>query len=137
MELFELTKIMFEDPEAYKKVTPGEKRKHFFMISRRMSIQFPLQAQLLQRIKIDEVSVIDFWQSFLQKQYNKTPFWMFTKGVKKAKETKEKKTSIKEEIIKQYASKYELDIKVIREALDFFPTQMKKELLQFEKITKL
>ena len=61
------------------------------MINRRMSIQFPLQAQALQQVKIDEVAVIDFWQSYLRKQYSKTPFWMFTKGIKKSKEKNTKK----------------------------------------------
>ena len=135
MELFELTKIMFEDPQSYKNVTPGEKRKHFFMINRRMSIQFPLQAQVLQHQKINEVGVIDFWQHFLRKQFTKTPYWMFTKGVKKAKETKEKKTNIKESVLNSYASKMGFDHKSVIEAAEVFPTELKKELQRFEKWT--
>lgn len=134
MELFELTKIMFEDPKAYQEVTPGEKRKHFFMINRRMAIQFPLQANELQHVKIDEVGVIDFWQDFLRKQYNKTPFWMYTKGVKKAKEKKEKKLQIKESTIIQFASINNFDLKSVKDAIFFFPTEMKKEINKFEKI---
>ncbi len=136
MELFELTKIMFECPTEYEKVTLGVKRKHFFMVNRRLAIQFPLQAQLLQHVRIDEASVINFWQSFLRKQYVKTPYWMFIKGVKKTKETKEKKANVKESLIKEFATKHGYDIKIIREALEFFPEQMKKEILKFEKITK-
>lgn len=133
MELFELTKIMFEDPVAYSKVTPGEKKKHFFMINRRMSIQFPLQAQVLQHIKINDVAVVDFWQNYLRKQYTKTPVWMYTKGVKKTQEEREKKISLKEDSIKQFAIKYGYDLKSIKEALNFFPEEMKKEIQSFEK----
>lgn len=133
-DLFELIKIMFEDPKAYEKITPGEKRKNFFMINRRMSIKFPLQAQVLQHLKIDEVSVVDFWQNFINKQYNKIPYWMYTKGVKKSKEAKEKKTNIKESLIREYAIKYNLDIRSVKDALEFFPKEMKKELQIFEKI---
>ena len=136
MELFELTKIMFEDPKAYKKINPGEKRKHFFMINRRMSIQFPLQAQVLQRQKINEVGVVDFWQRFLRKQFTKTPYWMYTKGVKKAKEDKEKKLNIKDSVLNDYASKMGFDQKSVREASEVFPSEIKKELQRFEKWTK-
>jgi hypothetical protein len=135
MELFDLTKVMFEDPKAYSQVTPGEKKKHFFMINRRMAIQYPLQAHVLQHIKIDDVSVVDFWQNFLRKQYNKTPFWMFTKGVKKIQEEKEKKVNVKEDTIKEYAMRNRYDLKSVREALHFFPEEMKKELQNFEKTT--
>lgn len=134
MDLFELTKIMFENPSAYKDVMPGEKRKHFFMINRRMAIKFPLQANELQHVQIDEVGVIDFWQDFLRKQYTKTPYWMYTKGVKKSKEQKEKKLNIKESIIKQYSNMHLIDLKSIYDAIKFFPDQIKKELNKFEKI---
>ena len=133
MELFELTKIMFEDPVAYKQVTPGEKRKHFFMINRRMSIQFPLQADILQHIKISEEAVIDFWQKFLRQQYNKTPYWMFIKGTKKQKENKEKKIDIKESSLKSYAIINGFDFKSIKETLEIYPEELKNEIKSFEK----
>lgn len=133
MELFDLIKIMFEDPKAYKKVTSGDKKKHFFMINRRMAIKYPLQADVLQHLKVDEISVVDFWQNFLTKIYKKkTPYWMFTKGIKKTKELKEKKTNIKENTIKNYAIRHGYDIKAVREALEFFPKEMKKLLIIFE-----
>ena len=133
MELFELIKIMFENPRAYEEVTPGDKKKHFFMINRRMAINYPLQAQVLQHLKVDEISVVDFWQHFLTKKHKKTPYWMYTKGVKKAKESKEKKTIVKENTIKNYAVRHGYDIKAVREALEFFPKEMKKLLTMFEK----
>lgn len=134
MELFDFIKIIFESPEEYSKITPGEKKKHFFMINRRMAIHFPEQAQLLQHLKIDEVSVIDSWQQFIRKQYKKVPYWMYTKGVKKSKEEKEKKIKIKQSTIKLYAAKNQYDLKSVIEAIDFFPKEMEKELKKFEKL---
>jgi len=124
---------MFENPREYPTVTPGEKRKHFFMINRRMSIQFPFQAQVLQHQKIDEIGVVDFWQRFLSQKYNKTPYWMYTKGVKKAKEVKEKKTNFKDSDIIEYARKMGFDQKAVREAAEIYPNELKKELQRFEK----
>lgn len=135
MELFELTKIMFEKPEEYDSVTPGDKRKHFFMINRRMAIQYPEHAQALQRTKIDEVSVIDFWQRYLLKQHKgRTPGWMFVTGVKKNQEQKEKKLNVKDSLIKEFAIKFGYDLKSVREAIETFPEEMKKELQNFQKI---
>lgn len=135
MELFELIKVMFENPEEYANVTTGEKRKHFFMINRRMSIQFPLQAQVLQHQKVDEASVVDFWQNFVKQFKGKTPFWMYVSGTKKVKEAKEK-VSFKDASLKSYASLYGLDPKSVREAADLFPDEMKKELAELEKMIK-
>jgi hypothetical protein len=134
--LFDVTKIMFEYPEKWNDVTAGEKKKYYFQIQRRMAIKFPLQANVLQHLKIDAVSVIDFWYCFLGKQFNRTPYWMYTKGVKKAKETKEKKINIKESLIKEYAIKNNFDIRSVKDALEFFPGEMKKELKIFQKIIK-
>lgn len=133
MNPFELTRAMFEDPEAYLKVTPGEKKKNFFIVQRRMAIKFPFQANVLQHVRIDEVAVMDFWQRFLSSQFDKTPHWMYTKGTKKAKENVEKKVNIKEESIKAFASKNGYDIKSVRESIKTFPEQTKREIDAFEK----
>jgi hypothetical protein len=136
MELFELTRIMFEDPEAYKEATKGDKRKNFFIIQRRMAIQHPMQANVLNGLKINQEEAIDVWQRFLRKKYKKTPFWMYTKGIKKVKEEKEKKINISTQVVEDYAKKYKIDLKSVWEALDMFPKKMKKELQDFEKINK-
>jgi len=136
MELFELTNAMFENPELYKEATKGDKRKNFFMIQRRMAIQHPMQASVLNGLKINQEESIDIWQRFLSKQYNKVPYWMFTKGVKKAKEAKEKKINISSSVIEEYARKYKMDLKSVLDALRIFPEEMQKEIKEFEKINK-
>ena len=134
MELFEFTKILFENPGEWQNVPPGEKRKHYFLVNRRFSIQFPMQANALQHLKISQVGVMDFWQQFMRKQYKRTPGWMYTKGVKKAKEVKEKKINVSEKLIDQYCKKMRIEKKSVNEALEFFPDLMINELKAYEKM---
>lgn len=136
MQLFELTKIIFENPESYKDVTRGDKRSNFFMINRRFAIQHPMQAHVLNNIRINQEGAVDIWQRFLSKQYKKTPFWMYTKGVKKAKENKERKINIPTAVIEEYAKRNMYDLQSVWDSLEFFPDEMKKELKNFEKLMK-
>jgi len=134
--LFDITKIIFEKPHEWKDVTIGEKKKYFFPIQRRFAIQFPMQANALQHLKINQVGVIDFWQYFMRKHYQRTPGWMYTKGVVKSKKIKENKINISETLINEYIKKFKVDKKSIYDALKFYPNEMKKELLLYEKIIK-
>lgn len=136
MELFEMTKAMFGDTNNYSEATKGDKRKNFFMLNRRLSINYPMQAQALNGLKINQEQAVDVWQRFLSKKYNKTPFWMYTKGVKKAKEVKEKKINISTLMIEAYAKKYKMDLKSIYDALDMFPKETIKDIKNFEKLQK-
>ncbi len=131
MELFDMTRAMFGDTDNYSEATKGDKRKNFFMIQRRFAIQYPMQAQVLNGLKINQEQAIDVWYRFLRKKYSKTPFWMYTKGVKKAKEAKEKKINIPTAMIEAYAKKYRMDLKSVYEAIDMFPKEMQKELKAF------
>ena len=134
MKLFEFTKIIFEKPEEWQEITTGDKKKWFFLLNRIFAIQFPLQANALQHLKINQSGVVDFWQKFMRQQYNRTPNWMYTKGIKKTKQEKEKKINISEKIIDEYCKKMIIDKKSVYDALDFFQKKMIKELKQFEKI---
>jgi len=133
MELFELTKAMFGDTDNYSEASKGDKKKNFFMVNRRMAIQHPMQAQALNGLRIDPVAAVDIWQKFLSKQYSKTPYWMYTKGIKKAKEEKEKKINIPQADISEFAKAHNYELKRVKEALDMFPTEMGKEIKSFMK----
>lgn len=134
VEPFELSKIIFSNPGRWQEITPGEKRKNFFILNRRFAIQFPMQANALQHVKINQVGAMDFWQSFMRKHYDRTPGWMYTKGVKKAKEVKERKTTVSKKLIDQYAIKMSMDPKSIHDALEFYPDLMAAELKTFDKM---
>ena len=136
MSPFELSKIIFESPYRFKDVTNGDKKKNFFILQRFFSINYPLHAQAFNRLKIDPVSTINFWQQFMSNIYNRVPFWIYTKGAKKHKEAKEKKLDIKEATIKKYSKFYRLDVKSVRDAINFFPKESASEFKKFEKIFK-
>ena len=134
MDLFSFIKLIFEDPEGYKEATKGDKRKNFFMVNRRLAINYPMQANVLNGLKINQEEAIDIWQRFLRKTYTKTPFWMYIKGVKKAKEDKEAKINISSQVVEEYAKKYKLDLRSVWDALEMFPKETIKDLKNFEKL---
>jgi len=136
MELFDFIKVIFTNPSEYSSITLGEKRKHYFMCQRRFAINFPMQANALQQLKINQAAVIDFWQIFLRKQYKFVPGWMYTKGIKKTQEVKEKKQPISNEVIKEYCRYFQLDSKSVRDAIEFYPNDMIRELKEFETMLK-
>ena len=131
MELFELTKVIFET-KNWEDVTIYDKKKYFFIINRMFSCQFPMQVNVLQLRNINPITVMDFWFDFLSKKYNKTPFWMYIKGTKKQQETKEKKT-VSGETLKAYSEFYKIERKILQEAIDVFGDKMINEIKLFEK----
>ena len=136
MELFDITKIIFENHEDWKQVSSFDKKKAFFALNRRFSIKFPLQANVLQHVKINPIDVVDFWFTFLSKSNDKTPYWMYVKGVKKTQEVKEKKSTISKELFNEYCRINEFDRKSVEDAMEFFPEESVKEIKQFEKMIK-
>jgi hypothetical protein len=137
MELFDIIQIIFTNPSKYSLLSNLEKRKYFFILNRRFAIQHPMQANALQHIKVNQVAVIDFWQNFLKKQYKGyIPKWIYTKGVKKTQEIKEKKLTINNDLINEYCKHYMIDRKSILDALKFFENETIKELKEFEKDIK-
>ena len=137
MELFDFITVLFTNPVEYSKITPGEKRKQYFMIQRRLSIQHPMQANALQHLKINQSAVIDFWQDYLRKTYKGwQPKWLYTKGVKKTQEVKEKKANVSNEVINEYCKWHKIDKKTVEDALEFYNGQMIEELTQFSKLLK-
>ena len=127
---------MFTSNSDYSKITKCEKQKHYFLATRRYAIQFPMQANALQHLKINQAGVMDFWNVFLSKQYKYIPAWIYTKGVKKSVEVKEKKQTVSADLIREYCKYAKIDPKSVRDALDFFPHDMIEELKQFEAILK-
>ena len=134
MQLFDLTKILFSSPHQWKSISRGDKKANHFMVNRLMSIQYPLQAQAFNQLKIDPVATMDSWQKFLGNKYNRVPHWMYTKGTKKKKEEKEKKLNIKNSTILAYTKRNNLDLKAVQDAIKYFPDESSKELKKFEKM---
>jgi hypothetical protein len=90
MQLFDLVKNMFSN-KNWDSIGKHDKAKNFFMINRIMSINFPLQANQFNHLKVNPSPVIDWWHGTLINLYTKPPYWIYTKT--KKKETKEKQSN--------------------------------------------
>ena len=132
-KLFDFINIMF-DKNSYEKVKPYTRGKHFFMINRFCSINFPVQANMLQKINVNPVSVVDFWQNLLSKLYTKTPGWMYTKTAATKKKVKDK--YVEDETIKLYTQRFGYSRKQVQDAIDMFGDKMITELKDYEKMLK-
>lgn len=89
MELFDIVKNIFSQrDEVWKNVSKNEKARNFFMINRIMAIQFPLQAQQFNKLKVSPPYVVDWWRNTLNSRFSKVPNWIYTKTNKKGKNKK-------------------------------------------------
>lgn len=130
MQLFDLVRVMFTDPKKYREVKNSDKAKNQFMINRFMAINFPEQAQLLNRNGINGIGVIDTWQ-FVTSRFKKVPGWIYTK-TKKTKAQEQKEFKYSEELVSLYLrineiSRKDFDIltKMYPEKMQDYFTQMK------------
>ncbi len=87
MELFDFIKVIFEQNNKYEDLKSYDKIKHNFMLNRFMSIQYPIQAQMFNRLGISSLGVSDSWRK-VGRQYKRTPGWVFTKLSKNQKNQK-------------------------------------------------
>jgi hypothetical protein len=66
MQLFDIVKLIFNNKEKeWKSVSKIDKSRNFFMINRIMAIQFPVQANQFNKLKIVPAPVVDWWHQTL------------------------------------------------------------------------
>ena len=107
--------------------------RNYFMINRILAIQFPMQAQVFQQGKINNVEIVYCWADFLKmKGYTKVPGFVYTKGVQRSKESVEAKKKIPESLIREYARHYNVSMKDIHAALSL-TANAEEELMKFKK----
>jgi hypothetical protein len=133
MQLFDIIKKMFSD-KNWGDVGKNDKARNFFMINRIMSINFPIQANQFNHLKINPSSAVDWWHGTLINLYTKPPYWIYTKTKKKETQKSENKKDYSEvelflrekyQISKRdllnlktfYPEKYENWVKEIREQI--------------------
>lgn len=133
LQLFDFIKILFERPLEYEKLSNYEKAKFFFLTNRFCAIQYPVQANALNHIKIPKESVLDYWQVSLNKIYKKTPDWIYAKGQKAAGKTSKKKLP-SSEAIKFYLDKNKLSRKQLDEAFKMFGEAAYEPIRKIEKL---
>lgn len=135
MELFDTIAVMFEAPQRWGEVTNYDKKKHYFMINRIMSIQYPVHANMVQNLKTNQIAVVDFWFRFVSKQFKRKPQWLFTSAKKKTS-TAKKKDSVTDEMIKNFADRLGYEIKDVRKAIEYFGDGILVEVKEIDKILK-
>lgn len=125
MDLFDIVKKIFDKKDSsWETVSQIDKSRNFFMINRIMSIQFPLQANQFNHIKIAPPNVIDWWRNNLCSRYTKTPNWIYTKTKKKEKKEKEKAEVLEiDEVEKFIRDRFEISKRDIAQLKSFYPNR--------------
>lgn len=130
--LFDLIKILFENPEKYKKVSTVDKNRYFFMINRLLGIGFPMQANAFNHIKISTSHVVDYWHGQSIKLYKKTPQWIYT-SPKKAEVKKDIKWP-SDEAVKFYLERTKSSKKDLIQAVKIFGEESLSPIFAIEKM---
>jgi hypothetical protein len=127
MELFDIVKLIFNKKDAeWKNVGKNDKTRNFFMINRIMAINFPIQANQFNKIKITPAPVVDWWRDTLSPKYTRTPQWIFTKTKKKDSEKdKEQKKNfdVAEDFIRD---RYRISKRDLLQLKTFYPQKYEK-----------
>ena len=134
MQLFDLVRVMFTNPKKYSEVKNNDKAKNHFMINRFMAINWPVQAQLLNRNGINGIGVIDTWQ-FLTSRFKRVPGWIYTK-TKKTKKQESLEFKYSEELVEIILHLLRVSRKDFNQLTKLYPEQMQeyftKMKLQYE-----
>lgn len=134
MDLFDLTKQLFDRSSKWENVKPYEKSKNFFMVNRFMSINFPMQANLFNNRHITPSSAVDSWRDVLNRLFTKPPSWMYTKtkkGPSPGTKKQPDKETVQEWMKMNKASKRDLE-----SLIALMDEETMKEIGGFEKMLK-
>ena len=140
--LYEMISISFTNKKfdktesQFKTITDKDKQRNFFMVNRRLAINYPLQAFKLSQININPIFAINCWYmiTLREARKNKTyPKWLWLKTEKEKKQT----------IIKysNEAKDYYIKLNMISEtdfdlAIKYKPKEMKEYLDKIDKQIK-
>lgn len=132
-DLFDFINCMTGKPEEFKKTKMHERGKHFFMVNRLCSINFPIQASFFNHIKIHPGQAVTFWGNLLGQKYSRTPGWMYVK-TKKEREQKKSLQSVSDETMRKYREAYKISQRDLDDAIEILGDKMSVELKQFEQL---
>lgn len=124
MELFDIVKNIFvRDNKKWESISKVDKNRNFFMINRIMSIQYPVQANIFNKMRVTPFRVIDWWKSNLSIKYGKSPKWTFTSTNKKNNKSDKKSTTMKDyqEAENLICSKFNISLRDLDQIKKFYP----------------
>lgn len=134
--LFNILNDIFTDKRAINEYPEQSLKSNYFMINRRLAIQYPCQAQVFNNNKINQVDVIKFWCDFLNPKNTNTylPKWIYTPGTVKTKAHNELKKKVSNKQIDNYCNHYGINKKDVNIAISFFGDEMISEILEYNKM---
>lgn len=133
--LFDMIDSIFVDRFAYKKYTKECIKQNAFMINRIMSIQYPIEARMLDRQFISPYAMYFLWNSMLYNGRRKE-MWVFTKGSKKAKEETTDEKVFPDSVIDQYCRYYNIERVQFDDAFRFFRNELISDVNSYIEHTK-
>jgi len=123
MQLFDIVKSIFsKKPKDWDAVGAIDKSRNFFMINRIMSIQFPIQANQFNRLKVIPAPVVDWWHDTLSIKFTKSPTWIYTKTKKKESE-KSESIKISEGVEDFIRDRYRVSKRDLEDLKKFYPSK--------------
>lgn len=121
MQLFDVVKLIFNNKaKEWKSVGKIDKSRNFFMINRIMSIQFPIQANQFNKLKITPAPVVDWWHDTLSSRFSKPPTWLYTK-TKKSDSVKTEEIKSSESVESFIRDKYSVSKRDLETLKRFYP----------------
>lgn len=122
MQLFDIIKNIFStNNKTWDNIGRIDKSRNFFMINRIMSIQFPVQANQFNRMRITTGPVVDWWRNTLSSRYSKPPNWIYTKTKKPATEEKSKESKNFDAVELFIREKYSVSKRELLDIKRFYP----------------
>lgn len=131
VKLFDLIDSMWDDTK-WEKISESDKRTHYFMIQRFMSIMYIDETSRMNLEQINYARVVDFWREVMKRRYKSKPQFLFTK-TKKLEKEKEKKIAVDQAVIDFYMKHNELDRRDFDMLFKMFPDALNDELKMYER----
>lgn len=130
MKLFDYINVIFSANNAkWEEISELDMARNAFMLNRLMSIKFPIQAQMLNIMKISPVGQAQTWRN-IAKQFKRTPGFIYTK-TKNMSSDKTKK--LNEDAVTMYMKFNEIGETEFKDAYRFNPDAVEEALEVIEK----
>lgn len=124
--------------QEFDQMLDSEKAQMCFLLTRFMSITLPVFSARLTRVGVNGVSVVNFWQSLLSKQYKSTPksWYVKTKRAKEETNKKQNKYTPTKEVVDIYCRMNDVDHTTFLETEKRYRDELHEELKEIERNIK-
>jgi hypothetical protein len=133
IDFITLANIIFKDKDKYKFVSDEEKENNFFVLNKKFAFKYLRQAQFFNNKNIDKAAAIDIWYQIFYKTTNGTPQWWWLSKQKAKEKIKSEINKNDIELIKEYYSFTDNDIKFLT---IFFIDKLKEDIKRIKKFKK-